>query len=299
MRRVLFATATIVAMLVFHTNTSGQTAPATGTPKDATVLGFKIHYLEAGQGAPLVLLHGLGGDGSRWAPNIGPLARDFRVLAVDQIGFGQSDKPLANYHGGMLAEFVAGFMKAIGVPRASLVGNSMGAGTATYMAVHFPQMVEKLVLVDGAGYRRRPTDPPAGRDRRLRQIQNSVTREETREFFRVLFYHKTMVTDAMVDEQLAMRLRSAFAITKIQEAGKLGLGGVTEEEMRSIKAPTLIVWGRYDELASPTGADRLNKDIVGSHKVLIDLAGHMPQLERADEFNRLVREFIKEGKVTQ
>src|SRR6478672_8473619 len=77
--------------------------------KDATVLGFKLHYRELGRGPTVVLLHGLGGDGTRWERNIGPLSHDFRVIALDQIGFGQSDKPLANYHTRMLAEFLLRF----------------------------------------------------------------------------------------------------------------------------------------------------------------------------------------------
>src|SRR3984893_5728966 len=121
--------------------------------RDVTVLGFKLHYLEAGRGAPVVLLHGLGGDGSRWTPNIEPLARDFHVFALDQIGFGESDKPLANYHTGMLAEFLVGFLKAVGVPKAALVGNSMGAGVALYTAAKYPQVVDRIVLADGGGYR--------------------------------------------------------------------------------------------------------------------------------------------------
>src|SRR4051812_44595196 len=127
----------VVAILVIAGAICGTARPrAAAAGKDVTVLGFKLHYLEAGRGAPVVLLHGLGGDGSRWGPNIEPLAKDFHVFALDQIGFGQSDKPLANYHTGMLAEFLAGFLKAVNVPKASLVGNSMGAGVALYMAVH-------------------------------------------------------------------------------------------------------------------------------------------------------------------
>src|SRR5205809_6110950 len=125
---------------------------AAAVGKDVTVLGFKLHYLEAGRGAPVVLLHGLGGDGSRWAPNIDPLAKDFHVFALDQIGFGESDKPLANYHTGMLAEFLVGFLKAVGVQKASLFGNSKGAGVALYTASKFPQAVERIVLADGRGY---------------------------------------------------------------------------------------------------------------------------------------------------
>src|SRR5436309_3405782 len=265
--------------------------------KDITVLGFKLHYLEAGRGAPVVLLHGLGGDGSRWGPNIEPLARDFHVFALDQIGFGQSDKPLANYHTGMLAEFLVDFLKAIGVPKASLVGNSMGAGVALYTAARFPDVVDRIVLADGGGYRSADTPPaaPTPEALRRRQLQNSVTREETREFFRILFHNKSLVTDKMVDEQLAMRLRSAFTISKMQEAGEKGLGSLTEAEVRGVKAPTLIVWGKYDELANPAGADRLEKAIQGSKKVIVDDCGHLPQLEKADEFNRLVRDFLKTG----
>lgn len=261
--------------------------------RDVTVLGFKLHYLEAGRGAPVVLLHGLGGDGSRWAPNIEPLARDFHVFALDQIGFGESDKPLANYHTGMLAEFLVGFLKAVGVEKASLVGNSMGAGVALYTAAKFPAVVDRIVLADGGGYRAAPgapAAPPTPEALHRRQIQNSVTREETREFFRVLFHDKSLVTDKMVDEQLALRLRAAFTITKIQEAGDRGT--LSEQEVRAVRAPTLIVWGKYDELANPAGADRLEKAIPGSKKTIINNCGHMPQLECAGEFNRLVRDFL-------
>ena len=285
--------------------------PAAGpVAKDVTVLGFKLHYLEAGRGAPVVLLHGLGGDGSRWGPNIEPLARDFHVFALDQIGFGQSDKPLANYHTGMLAEFLVDFLKAVHVDRASLVGNSMGASVALYTAVHYPQAVERVVLADGGGFRSAAAAPGADRGAaapaassdaaRRRQLQNSVTRDETREFFRILFHNKNLVTDRMVDEQLAMRLRSAFTITKIQEAGEKGLGAVSEAEVQNVRAPTLILWGKYDELANPAGADRLEHAIAGSKKVIIDDCGHMPQLEKADVFNRVVRDFlIGDARTTQ
>src|SRR4051812_28865710 len=84
--------------------------------KDATVFGYKLHYLEAGRGTPVILLHGTGGEGARWMPQIRGLSADFRVIALDQIGFGASDKPLTNYHSGVFAGFLAGFMKSIGVP---------------------------------------------------------------------------------------------------------------------------------------------------------------------------------------
>jgi len=291
----MLKTIAVVAIMLAAAGTTPVT-PATqqrpaAASRDATVLAFKLHYVEAGRGAPVVLLHGLGGDGSRWQANIETLARDFHVFALDEIGFGQSDKPLANYHTGMLAEFLVGFLKAVGVPKASLVGNSMGAGVALYTAVHFPDVVDKIVLADGGGFRAetgsRP-QPPA--DPRHPQLQTSAPREETRQFFRLLFHHKDLVTDKMVDDQLAMRLRSAFAISKMQEAGERG--SLTEQQVRGVKAPTLILWGKYDELSDPAGADRLERTIPGAKKIIIDDCGHMPQLEKADEFNRVVREFL-------
>jgi pimeloyl-ACP methyl ester carboxylesterase len=288
LKRYLAPVLAIVAGAIL--TTAQPRAAAAG--KDVTVLGFKLHYLEAGRGAPVVLLHGLGGDGSRWGPNIEPLAKDFHVFALDQIGFGESDKPLANYHTGMLAEFLVGFLKAAGIPKASLVGNSMGAGVALYTAVHYPDMVDRIVLADGGGYRSSAGAAlaPTPEALRRRQLQNSVTRDETREFFRILFHDKSLVTEKMVDEQLTLRLRAAFTITKMQEAGERG--SLSEQEVRGVKAPTLVVWGKYDELANPAGAERLEKAIPGARKVIIDNCGHMPQLERADEFNRLVRNFL-------
>src|SRR5205809_5741076 len=146
----------VVAALCTLASAPAAPQKAAVASKDATVLTFKLHYIEAGHGAPVVLLHGLGGDGSRWKPNIDVLARDFHVFALDEIGFGQSDKPLANYHTGMLADFLVGFLKAVNVPRASLVGNSMGAGVALYTAAVFPEAVDKIVLADGGGFRSGP-----------------------------------------------------------------------------------------------------------------------------------------------
>jgi 2-hydroxy-6-oxo-6-(2'-carboxyphenyl)-hexa-2,4-dienoate hydrolase len=277
--------------------------PAAQTPvvseKDVTVFGFRLHYREAGRGEPVVLLHGLGGDSSRWRPNILPLAADFRVIALDQIGFGQSDKPLANYHNGMLSEFLVEFLRILGIQKASFVGNSMGGFVAAYTAVHYPGMVDRLVLVDGAGYKRTGDEPR--RDPHVRQIQNGATREETRELFLLMLHNKSLVTDQMVDDNFVMRLRSSFTISKLLDASESGLGGITAEEMRTIKAPTLILWGKYDELAGPPErtAERLHSDIDGSRLLVIDNAGHLPQLEQPEQFNNLVREFLKAKAATR
>jgi 2-hydroxy-6-oxonona-2,4-dienedioate hydrolase len=261
--------------------------------KDATVFGYKLHYLEAGRGDPIILLHGTGGEGARWMPTIQGLAGNFHVIALDQVGFGQSDKPLTIYHSGVFAGFLAQFMKTIGVPKAVVMGQSMGAGVALYLAVHHPEMVERLVLVDGGGYRSAADAPAAAPNWHNRQIANAGTLEESREYMEKLYYDHSLVTDKLVEQNLILRLRSAYTIESMQTASERGLGGVTEDEVRGIKAPTLLVWGVNDPLSSVANADKLNGAIKSSRKVLFEKAGHYPFLEHADKFNQVVLEFLK------
>jgi pimeloyl-ACP methyl ester carboxylesterase len=261
--------------------------------KDATVFGYKLHYLEAGRGEPVILLHGSGGEGARWMPTIQGLAGNFRVIALDQIGFGQSDKPLTIYHTGVFAGFLAQFMKEIGVPKATIMGQSMGAGVTLYMAVHHPEMIERIVLVDGGGYRSPADPPPAPTNWHSRQITNAGTLEESREYMEKLFYDHSLVTDELVEHNLRLRLVSAFTAESMATASERGLGGVSEAEVRAIKAPTLLIWGMNDPLSSVANAEKLNGAIKNSRKVLFDKAGHYPFLEHTDRFNQVVLEFLK------
>jgi pimeloyl-ACP methyl ester carboxylesterase len=264
------------------------------TTKNATVFSYKIHYLEAGRGTPVILLHGSGGEGARWMPTIKGLAADFRVIAPDQIGWGASDKPMTVYHGGVFAEFLARFMKEIGVPKAALIGQSMGAGVALQMAVHYPQLVDRMVLVNGGGFTS-PNDPPrtGSTDWHARQIANAGTLAESREYLEKMYFNHSLITDELVESNLILRLRSAYTAEAVQTANARGLGGLTEAQVRGIKAPTLLVWGANDKLSPPVNADKLNAAIAGSRKVLVDKAGHYPFIEHPDQFNQAVREFLK------
>src|SRR6476660_5826672 len=142
------------------------------TPKDVTIYGQKIHYLEAGSGPNLILVHGLGGSSQVWGFNIGPLAEKYHVFVPDQIGFGKSDKPLVNYRIRTYVDFLDQFCKQLKIERASLVGNSMGGWIATAFTAAFPDRVDKLVLVDAAGYA-----PPKDFDTRVFFALNPTTRD--------------------------------------------------------------------------------------------------------------------------
>jgi hypothetical protein len=108
-----------------------------------TVYGAKIHYVEAGTGPVVILLHGLGADISSWDLTIGQLSQKYRVIVPDQIGFGRSDKPLINYRIGTLVDFLDGFYKELKVEHASLVGNSLGGWVAAAFALAHPEKVER------------------------------------------------------------------------------------------------------------------------------------------------------------
>ena len=108
-----------------------------------------------------------------------------------------------------------------------------------------------------------------------------------------MYYDHSLISDELVEHNLILRLRSAYTAESVQTANDRGLGGLTEEEVRGIKLPTLLVWGANDKLSPPANADKLNAAISGSRKVLIDKAGHYPFIEHQDQFNAAVREFLK------
>src|SRR5437879_5560558 len=108
-REIINIALSMAAMFLLLVCAATARAQSPQDAKFATVFGEKIHYTEAGAGPTVILLHGLGGDISNWAPTIGPLAVKFHVIAIDQIGFGLSDKPLINYRVGTLVDFLDQF----------------------------------------------------------------------------------------------------------------------------------------------------------------------------------------------
>ena len=259
--------------------------------KDIQVYGFNMHYAEAGQGPPVIVLHGLWGGRNEWDRNIEVLAADFRMIVVDQIGFHGSDKPDVSYHNALLGQFLSGFIEAMDIPRATLMGQAMGANTATYMAVHYPHLVERLILVDGAGYRNPNRDlakPPSEQQLRFYRIATGSTLSATQNFLKRRVFNKALVTESWAEEAFTMWLRSARAIQGMLRDG----GDVTEEEMQTISVPTLIVWGQEDAVFPIRNADRLSLDIKGAIKVVFPETGHLSQLEKPEAFNKIVRDFL-------
>ena len=261
------------------------------TPKDVTIYGQKIHYLEAGSGPNLILLHGLGGSSEVWGFNIGPLAEKYHVFVPDQIGFGKSDKPFVNYRIRTYVDFLDQFCKQLKIERPTLVGNSMGGWVAAIYAATYPQRVYKLVLVDAGGYA-----PPKDFDTRTFFALNPTTREEMKVLSAKVFYNKAFLSDAAIDQAMAVRLGAGdgYTIKTITESIIRG-EDYLDDVVKTIKSPTLIIWGREDGLLPLSDAERFHKDIAGSTVVVLDQCAHVPNIEKPGEFNAAVIKFLSTG----
>ena len=127
-----------------------QTVPL--EEKYISIAGYKIRFIERGSGHPLILLHGLGSSLEWWDYNIEALSQKYRVIAFDFPGFGLSSKSEANLSLDFASRFMESFLDAFHLPQASLIGNSMGGLIAFYTALKIPERVERLILVDPAGF---------------------------------------------------------------------------------------------------------------------------------------------------
>jgi len=259
--------------------------------KEITIYGQKIHYVEAGSGPNLILLHGLGGSSQVWQFNIGPLAEKYHVFVPDQIGFGKSDKPLVNYRIRTYVDFLDQFCKQLKIDRPTLVGNSMGGWIAAIFAATYPDRVDKLVLADAAGYA-----PPKDFDTRAFFGLNPTTREGMKVLSARVFYNKAFLSETAIDQAMAARLAAGdgYTIKSITESIIRG-EDFLDDVVKTIKHPTLIVWGREDGLVPLREGERFHKDIAGSTLIVFDQCGHVPNIEKAGEFNAAVIKFLGAG----
>jgi pimeloyl-ACP methyl ester carboxylesterase len=142
-----------LAILLSPALSGAQVPPPMPAEKAMQIYGQSVHYYDAGQGPAPILVHGLGGQAANWAANIGPLSGNHHVYALDQIGFDHSDKPLIDYKIATFVDFLQSFMQTLGIPKATLVGNSLGGWIAVDFTAQHPAIVDRLVLVGAAGLR--------------------------------------------------------------------------------------------------------------------------------------------------
>jgi len=297
----LAAGALLAALLVTGERPAGPTGrwlrEAGLEPRWCTVEGVRVHYVRKGAGPPLVLLHGLGSSIYSWSEVLEGLARRHDVIALDLPGFGLSDQP-PDLTFGLLTRAVLGVMDQLGLERASLIGNSLGGAVASVVAAEHPQRVERLVLIDSAGFnfshRRRPAllrlvgAVPGALLERL-----PVRRALTRAALRQVFLDQSKVTEERVEEYVAPLLRPG-AVRSLQALLSSGEAETPAfaELLSRISAPTLILWGKEDRWVPVADADRFGAAIEGSRTIILKRCGHLPQEERPAETLALVNSFL-------
>jgi 4,5:9,10-diseco-3-hydroxy-5,9,17-trioxoandrosta-1(10),2-diene-4-oate hydrolase len=255
---------------------------------------LKLHYHEAGIGndQTVVLLHGGGPGASSWtnfSRNIAVLAERFHVLAVDQPGYGHSDKRAE--HGQFnhyAARALKGLFDELGVGRVPLVGNSLGGGTAVRFALDYPDRAGKLVLMGPGGLSVNlfAPDPTEG-VKRLGKFSVEPTRENLEAFLRVMVYDQKLITPELVDQRFALA-STPESLTATRAMGMSFSGadfelGMMWREVYKLRQPVLLIWGREDRVNPLDGALVALKTIPRAH---------WAQVEKFDEFNKLTVDFL-------
>jgi 4,5:9,10-diseco-3-hydroxy-5,9,17-trioxoandrosta-1(10),2-diene-4-oate hydrolase len=276
--------------------TGGWIAKAGLVPQFESVDGVRLRYVRAGTGPAVVLLHGFASSIFTWRDVLPELARGHDVVAVDLPNSGGSairpDLPPAAY-----PRLVMGLMDRLGLGRASLVGNSLGGGTAVLVAAQHPEHVDRLVLIDSVGYNLAARDRPwvlraAGLPPLARLLEAlPVRRAVVTLALRQVFFDDRLVTADRIDEYVSPLLRpGAVAAGQALLAGsdEMGFPGVVAQ----VRAPTLVIWGREDAWVPVEDADRFLADIPGSRKLVIEGCGHLPQEERPAEVLKLLEDFL-------
>lgn len=257
--------------------------------------GVRIHYNEAGTGHPVIMLHGGGAGASGWSNfvrNLGPLSKQFRVMLVDQPNYGKSDSVvLKEALTTVAARAVKDMLDALGIKKASLIGNSLGGGTALSFAVDYPDRLEKMVLMgSAAGGVDLFTVWPTEGIKILMTLFEKPSVEGFRNLINVMCYDSSFATDDL----LRQRYEAAVSNPKHLEAMRGGIGIQRDlmQQLRDVKHDTLIIHGRQDRVVPMEGSMRLLTVLENSRLVVFNKCGHWAQFEKADEFNRLVADFL-------
>jgi pimeloyl-ACP methyl ester carboxylesterase len=252
--------------------------------------GLRIAYTRAGEGPPLVLLHGYAGDGpTTWRQQIDGLSDDFTVVAWDAPGAGRSSDPPEAFGIDGYADCLAGFIGGLGLERPHVAGLSFGGALALAFCARHPAVPATLVLASAyAGWGGSlPADVAAQRLEQALRLSKLSPDEFVGTLLPTMFSEGT-AQDA-VDELGA-------AMLAFHPAGFRAMARASAEDLRGalpgIDVPTLLVYGDSDVRAPLTVAERLHAAIAGSTLVVLPGAGHVCNIEAPEAFNTVVRGFL-------
>jgi 2-hydroxy-6-oxonona-2,4-dienedioate hydrolase len=259
---------------------------------------WRTRVLQAGSGQPVVLMPGTGGHLEAYAHNIGPLAEHFRVIAYDYPGHGYTTHATADLELPDYVEHLAGLLDALGIDTAHLNGESLGGWVAVKFAATHPARTGKLVLNTPGGTMARPE--VMERIRRLSQnAADDPSEAHVRARLEWLMAKPDTVTDELVAIRRAIYARPGFAesmrhILCLQDPEIRRRNLVTDEELAAVPQGALVVWTSDDPSGPAAAGMDMAEKIPGGRFEYIRDAGHWPQWEQRELFNRLVIDFLRE-----
>ena len=268
------------------------------TSKYAQAGSIRVHYNDVGTGDAVIFLHGGGPGATSWSnffKSVGAISAQYRCLLVDQPGFGKSDSvTMTEPRSTVNARAVRDLMDALGIEKASLVGNSMGGGTAVNFAIDYPDRIEKLIIM-GSGGGSPPIFAPTPTEgiKILNEVFENPSVEGLRRLINVMLYDGSMVPD----EVLEQRYKTIMDNPAHLEARRASVQTQRDvsAQLSGIQAPTLVLHGRNDRVVPLENGLRLIGSIPTSRLVIFNQCGHWAQYEHSDVFNRLLLDFLANG----
>lgn len=265
------------------------------------VAGMKVHVRDEGprdDPHPLVLIHGTAASLHTWEGWAGALKSQRRVIRFDLPGFGLTGpSPEGDYSIESYVRFTLALLDKLGVQRFVLAGNSLGGQVAWETALAQPKRVEKLVLVDAAGYPMQSTSVPIGfRIARIpvlnRLMQYTLARSFIESSVRNVYGDPARVTPELVDRYFELTLREGNRAALVQRFRQAGPTDASAKRIAELKLPVLVLWGGRDRLIPPDNAARFRHDIAGSELVTFDDLGHVPHEEDPTRTVNAARKFL-------
>ncbi len=259
-----------------------------------------VHYVAAGQGPTVVLLHGLAASVVAWRYNISALSEKSAIFAPDLPGPGESAKPKVRYDTEFGLHFLQQFLDALGVDCPILMGNSTGGFLALAWALRHPERVQSLVLVDVPGLGREVAWPlrlaalPG-----IGPLLESMDAMAGTRFAPRLFHHPERV-DPEIRKELSRLLRLPGVRHAVLDTLRIGVGLLglrsslllTHYSPTSLSVPTLVVWGQEDRIVPVRNAWRFARRFPDVQLRILSDCGHCPQMEQAQAFNAEVLTFL-------
>jgi pimeloyl-ACP methyl ester carboxylesterase len=264
------------------------------------ILGMKVHYRDEGvatDSVPLILLHGMSSSLNTWDSVVIDLKPHKRVISLDLPGFALTGpSPENSYNFPYYSKFIDSFTTRLQIKRFILVGNSMGGAISWNYALHNPSRLAKMVLIDAAGYPKKGESGSLGFTIASTPVINNLMLYVTpkslvRKSLETVYYDQSRVTDAQVERfhDVAIREGNREAALQIFKGSFKG----DPKQIKSIKTPTLILWGDKDNLIGVNNVENFLRDIQGSKAEVYKNIGHVPMEEVPGKVAASILGFVK------